>query len=393
MKKYLLSLVVLLSVFGLLSSVSYAEDDQSSHVHEMGEWTVVVQPTCGEDGYKSRTCMTCTYSESEIIPATGDHILKWEKVKSTCMNAGYEDGHCINCDYEIFIDLELAEHTMGEWTVIPSTCGKEGYKSRTCMECGYSESEIIPATGDHILKWETVESTCINAGYENGYCINCDYEIDIDLLPTDEHTYGAWKAVSKATAYMEGKDVRSCKYCGHKEYRSTPKLKKKISKDEQNVKKTTDTFFKYLKKYDIGKMKKCFATPKKVKFFSSKKYLSKYIRKHNKSISYQLRDIKVTGKTATVTVSCKYYDAYFSIFDSLCDVSQYRSKKKRSKTAIDKYQYNRLLYYDQYFNDYENKVITIKLKKVGKNWKMSNPSSDLYNVMHCNYTKAYNTFN
>ena len=316
MKKYLLSFIVLLSFLGLLSSVTYAEDNTGNHVHEMGEWKVT-----------------------------------------------------------------------------PATCGEEGYKERACMTCAYSEKEIIPATGDHIMKWDIVESTCINGGgYEDGYCINCDYEIFIDLMPTDEHRYGAWKAVSKATAYIGGKDVRSCKLCGHKEYRSTPKLKKKISKDEQNVKKVTDTFFKYLKKYDVGKMKKCFVSPKKVKFFSSKKYLSKYIRKHNKSISYQLRDIKVTGKTAIVTVSCKYYDAYIGIYESLCDMSKYRSKKRRSSTAMDKYQYNRLLYYDRYFDDYTNKVITIKLKKTGKNWKMLNPSYDLYNVMHCNYTKAYNLF-
>ena len=279
MKKYLLSFVILLMVFVSVPFVSYAEGEQSNHVHEMGQWSVT-----------------------------------------------------------------------------PATCGKDGYRIRTCTKCTYSEKKIIPATGKHSIKYVMIEKpTCMYGGYAEEYCTNCGLiTAEIDLAPTDQHTYGSWKTVSKATAYIGGKKERSCKICGEKQYRSTLKLKKKISKDDQNVKKAKDTFFKYLKKYDIGKMKKSFATPKKVKFFSSKKYLVKYIRKHNKSLSYQIRDIKVTGKTAAVTLLCKYYDSYF--------------------------------------NSDTNKIITVKFKKVGKNWKMLKPSSDMYKVMHCNYTKAYNTY-
>lgn len=141
-------------------------------------------------------------------------------------------------------------HEMGQWSVVPATCGKDGYRIRTCTNCSYSEKKTIPATGNHSIKCVMIEEpTCIYPGYAEEYCINCGLiTAEMDMAPTDKHTYGSWKTVSKATADIEGKEERSCKVCGQKQYRSVSKLEKKISKDEQNAKKVTIPFFEYWKK-------------------------------------------------------------------------------------------------------------------------------------------------
>ena len=93
------------------------------------------------------------------------------------------------------------------------------------------------------------EPTCIYPGYAEEYCINCGLiTAEMDMAPTDKHTYGSWKTVSKATVDIEGKEERSCKVCGQKQYRSVSKLEKKISKDGQNTKKVAIQFFEYWKK-------------------------------------------------------------------------------------------------------------------------------------------------
>ena len=109
---------------------------------------------------------------------------------------------------------------------------------------------VTPTTGNHSIKFVMIEEpTCIYGGYAEEYCINCGLiTAEMDMAPTDKHTYGYWKTVSEATADIEGKEERSCKVCGQKQYRSVSKLEKKISKDEQNAKKVTIPFFEYWKK-------------------------------------------------------------------------------------------------------------------------------------------------
>lgn len=75
MKKYLLSLGMLLTVSVSVPFVTYAEGMQNAHVHEMGQWSVV-PATCGKDGYRIRTCTYCSYSEKKTIPATGQSFNK-----------------------------------------------------------------------------------------------------------------------------------------------------------------------------------------------------------------------------------------------------------------------------------------------------------------------------
>lgn len=330
-------------------------DVHESHV--MSSWKII-QPTCTSAGRKTRTCTICQYKQILSIPATGKHKMSaWEIIKKpTCINKGRKTRSCVVCRRSENVDVPATgKHTMGTWKITKPTCVNKGRKTRKCTTCSYSENVVIPAT--------------------------------------QKHTYGNWRTVASATRYITGKKVRICSVCSRKDYQTIAKLKTKASKDEINVKKAADSFFSALKKYDIKKLQKCFATSKKVTLFAKKKNVAKYIRTHNKSLKYQIQDIKVSKKTATVTVSCNYFNAYSQFYDSFDDCVSYLIKKKHvSDSALDKYQYNRLLHYDKTEHNYVTAKITLKFKKVGKNWKLQNPSTALYNAMHCNYTKAYNDY-
>lgn len=348
--------------------------------------------------YLGMTIPSATGSSSgEPEPEKPVHVHNWQKeysYKTYCTDTGTVRYRCSECGETKSETVGPENHNFGDWTIMNEpTCRISGSKTRSCNDCFYYETVSIPATGVHTMgNWFTVQPTCTTAGSRSRSCIRCNYEERVNLPATGIHSYGPWSQEEKATAYVAGRDVRYCSTCGTPEYRTVAKVNRKITKDEKNVKKVTDTFFKYLKKYDIKRMKKCFATPKKVKLFASKKNVAKYIRKHNKSFWYQIRDIKVSKKTAIITVSCNYFNAYDNFQESFDDVLHYMGSKKRSGSAVDKYQYKRLLYYDKYYADYSDSTFTIKLKKVRKSWKLANPSKALYNAMHCNYTQAYDDF-
>lgn len=324
------------------------------------------------------------------------HTHTWVKdhsFKSNCKDTGLVSYRCSECGKTENRTVGPEDHVLTEWAYSAPTCIVSGFRISHCSECNYSEEVKLPATGVHTYgNWSIVQPTCSTNGYRSRQCTECGLSDWVALPATGVHTYSNWIATEAATAYVAGKESRSCSVCGHTESRTTAKLSKKFSKDEKNVKKATDAFFKYARKYDINKMRKCFATPKKVKLFASKKNVAKYIRKHNKDLWYEIRNIKVSKKSATVTVACNYYNAYEAVTESLDDAMYYMASKKRSNSAVDKYQYKRLTYYDNYMADYTDSTFTIKLKKVGKNWKLTNPSRALYNAIHCNYNSAYDDF-
>ena len=335
--------------------------------------------------------------ESETTADPDVHVHRWQRehsYKIYCSDTGSVHYRCSECGKTEYRTVGPEEHKLTEEIGLQPTCIASGFKSLYCSECLYYDMVVLPATGKHTYgKWFTVQPTCSTNGSHFHRCTVCGIQQSTKLSATGKHKYGNWKTITVATRYISGKKVHSCSICGRKDYQTIAKLKTKASKDEINVKKAADSFFSALKKYDIKKLQKCFATPKKVTLFAKKKNVAQYIRTHNKSLKYQIQDIKVSKKTATVTVSCNYFNAYSQFYDSFDDCVSYLIKKKHvSDSALDKYQYNRLLHYDKTEHNYVTAKITLKFKKVGKNWKLQNPSTALYNAMHCNYTKAYNDY-
>ena len=110
--------------------------------HSYGEWKEVRAATCSDSGEKERACMICGKTQSEEIPATGDHT--------------YENGICSVCGK--MQPGGVHNHVFGEWhTDKAATCLVKGERHRECV-CGALETEQIPlAVHD----------------YENGVCSVC----------------------------------------------------------------------------------------------------------------------------------------------------------------------------------------------------------------------------
>lgn len=100
MKKKFLSLLVLtLSVVVGLSVLTACSGGGDNCQHEYGDWQVVKEQTCTENGLEERTCNKCGKKESKTIKA--DH--KWDSewtvdVEPSYQKEGEKSHHCLRCD-------------------------------------------------------------------------------------------------------------------------------------------------------------------------------------------------------------------------------------------------------------------------------------------------------
>ena len=57
-----------------------------NHVHSFGEWVNTKEPTCTENGIRTRTCSDCGETEDEEVPALGHNF-----VEEVCTECGAEE--------------------------------------------------------------------------------------------------------------------------------------------------------------------------------------------------------------------------------------------------------------------------------------------------------------
>ena len=112
-KKFAAIVVALGILFAVAASGC---ETKTAHVHEYGEWTVVKEATCGEDGIKEKIC-SCGEKTEEAIPATGEHNYVWTvETEATCGAEGKEKGVCSVCKAETERTLPIAGEHNYVWT-------------------------------------------------------------------------------------------------------------------------------------------------------------------------------------------------------------------------------------------------------------------------------------
>ena len=91
--------------------------------------SVIIPPTCEEEGKTIHTCSDCGYVYYDDLISPLGHT--------------YEEGVCIRCgDAETTVEHSFAS------TVIPPTCTEDGMTSHVCSECEYVYyDELTPALG------------------------------------------------------------------------------------------------------------------------------------------------------------------------------------------------------------------------------------------------------
>lgn len=250
------------TVTGVVTIKSYA------HKHEFGEWVVVREATCTEDGLRSRVCPGCGTEETETIEKKGHSLSDWIEVKkasctengqrvkkcescgetietevieaaghvpytetvdeANCTEQGIKHTYCSIC--EAFLGEEripATGHTPGDWvTLTEASCSEDGEKVRYCEECGeIVESQVVPATGHEEGEWSLeVEPTCTGEGQRVLHCSVCGDVINVQYLDPLGHDFGDWEVAREATAEEEGLRIRVCSVCGEEEKQVIPKI-------------------------------------------------------------------------------------------------------------------------------------------------------------------------
>ena len=127
-KLFLVFLAVAAAICLALGLSACGKKKDSSHVHSYGEWEVTVEPTCTQDGEKTRVC-SCGEKEKQPVPAlghdiTGDGITY---IPATCQNRGSIKGICGRCGNNIDekIPVKPENHYLDEYkdTTVCSGCG------------------------------------------------------------------------------------------------------------------------------------------------------------------------------------------------------------------------------------------------------------------------------
>lgn len=123
-----------------------------THPHRYGEWTMVQEPGCVENGLEERKCF-CGHAETKEIPDLGGHVeVVDEEVKATCLESGLTEGsHCSVCD-EVLVTQNVVDalgHAEEKMPAVEATCIQEGLTEGVkCSRC-----EVV------LVEQESIEQT------------------------------------------------------------------------------------------------------------------------------------------------------------------------------------------------------------------------------------------
>lgn len=190
--------------------------------HDYTGWTVTAAVTCTEDGSRTRRCLRCELTETEILTKLGHNIVEVAAKEPTCTEEGNTAGEkCTRCDYHTYEILEKIPHTFGDWEVRQeATCAVPGVQVRECAVCGEVETKEIPQLSEHqgLKTLEAVPATCTSTGLTEGeYCTVCGLvTVAQEVTPITDHVRDDENVVNKApTCLQDGVqgEIR-CKDCG-----------------------------------------------------------------------------------------------------------------------------------------------------------------------------------
>ena len=95
--------VITASVTSDSNEVNIGDNNSSvlieKHIHDWSEWTVETEPTCVDEGKKTRVCNTCTKQEEAVISPTGKHTYSKQVFLPTYDEQGYTIYTCEVCNY------------------------------------------------------------------------------------------------------------------------------------------------------------------------------------------------------------------------------------------------------------------------------------------------------
>ena len=185
----------------------------SCHYHMFGDWSVTKNPTCNEDGVKTRYC-SCGEKQSDTIPATGE-----DNAVVITVEDGYIAVNGIKTEYRVYsepiisvIDGYVSVNgvkteysvSMNDTVVVedgylvvngiktehkvytePVVSIVDGYVAVNGVKTEYP----IALGCSHIWMTITTPPTCTLGGYDTMTCLLCDKSVRLNETAKLDHTY------------------------------------------------------------------------------------------------------------------------------------------------------------------------------------------------------------
>ena len=178
-------------------SCCQAQSDKAAHTWDEGK--VTTPATCTTPGEKTYTCMVCSATKKETIPATGH---AWDTEWSKDNDHHWHECNNANCDAV----KDKAEHSWDEGKVTtPATCTADGVKTLTCTACSATKTERIDATGH---AWDTKWSKDNDHHWHK--CKNCNA---IDTTSKAPHDWNSGTVTTPETCTTPGERTFTCTAC------------------------------------------------------------------------------------------------------------------------------------------------------------------------------------
>lgn len=213
MKKVLVFLT--LTVVLLMCLVSCFE--QPEHTHNFGEWSTTKNPTCTDDGVKTRYC-PCGEKQSDVIPATG--VDNNEDIDDVITIVdGYLVINGVKTEYKVYSDPVISvidgyvavngvktEHEVNKADVVTVVEGYLVVNDVRTEHKVYSDPVVSVIDGyvavngvkteypvalacSHLWETVTTKSTCTLGGYDTMTCLLCDKSVKLNETAKLDHTY------------------------------------------------------------------------------------------------------------------------------------------------------------------------------------------------------------
>ena len=137
--------------------------------HRFGGWVKGAEPTVEYDGYKTRTCVDCQFTEVQVLPKGSAHVHDFT------YEYGYSDAyHWGLCECGEKNLGTTDRHNFSEWKqTVDATDTTGGLEERSCTVCGYTETRETEKKGHtHVFyNWDYI----IANGYIDGDSDNLPY--------------------------------------------------------------------------------------------------------------------------------------------------------------------------------------------------------------------------
>ncbi len=199
---------------------SYVDSYVDPTGHTFSHWYTEVYAACTEDGLERRDCTSCSYAETQPIPATG-HTYESVVTEPTCTEPGITTYTCHCGDVYTAGYVDAKGHSLDYWfTMTYATCTEDGEERINCLHCSYYETRLVPATGHRYQAFVT-EPTCTEEGYVV-YTCHCGSSYTVIDGDAKGHSLGNWYTVVSATCTEAGEERTDCLYCDYFETYTVP---------------------------------------------------------------------------------------------------------------------------------------------------------------------------